>query len=101
MSLLSPPSSKEEATTIIVRQENDETTSLYELLNEEASDREESFYVDPTTGYMVTTSHGHWVRGKGCCGSGCRHCPWREEQKKEELGDMEEAHTLLYRGGEN
>ncbi|MCA8833183.1 DUF5522 domain-containing protein [Hymenobacter pini] len=34
-------------------------------------------------GYMVFTEQYHRRRGY-CCGSGCRHCPWR---KKEGDGD--------------
>ena len=30
-------------------------------------------------GYLVFTAEYHRKRGY-CCGSGCRHCPWREEK---------------------
>jgi hypothetical protein len=33
-------------------------------------------YIDPATGYGVFTSYWHLQRGS-CCGSGCRHCPWK------------------------
>jgi len=33
-------------------------------------------YVDPETGYKVFTEVAHLERGY-CCGSGCRHCPYR------------------------
>lgn len=33
------------------------------------------FYYE--NGYLVLTEAGHLARGY-CCGSGCRHCPWRE-----------------------
>ncbi|MCB0359511.1 MAG: hypothetical protein KDD44_07735 [Bdellovibrionales bacterium] len=33
-------------------------------------------YVDPLTGYEVMTER--FLRERGhCCGSGCRHCPYR------------------------
>lgn len=35
------------------------------------------FYFDPETGFVVFTAAYHRRRGF-CCGSGCRHCPWRE-----------------------
>ena len=37
-------------------------------------------YIDPQTGYLVMTSV--YLRAQdGCCGNGCRHCPWpRTEQ---------------------
>ncbi|TNE59284.1 MAG: hypothetical protein EP344_08915 [Bacteroidetes bacterium] len=31
-------------------------------------------------GYMVFTAHFLFKRGK-CCGSGCRHCPYRTKKK--------------------
>lgn len=34
-----------------------------------------SFYLDPATGFLVTTEVEHRRRGR-CCGSGCRHCPF-------------------------
>ena len=36
-------------------------------------------YTDPTTSYTVFTRLAHLKRGK-CCGSGCRHCPWRGQR---------------------
>ncbi|MGI4833432.1 MAG: DUF5522 domain-containing protein [Janthinobacterium lividum] len=32
-------------------------------------------------GYLVFTEQYHHRRGF-CCGSGCRHCPWRKENGK-------------------
>ena len=36
----------------------------------------ESGYLDPDTGLFVFTSVALTLKGE-CCGSGCRHCPWR------------------------
>jgi len=38
------------------------------------------FYYTPE-GYLVFTEQYHRRRGY-CCGSGCRHCPWRKKDKK-------------------
>lgn len=35
-------------------------------------------YVDPGSGYFVFTAAYLAARGT-CCGSGCRHCPYRRE----------------------
>ena len=35
----------------------------------------EDYYYDGP--YLVFTAAYHLKRGS-CCGSGCRHCPWRE-----------------------
>jgi len=32
-------------------------------------------------GYIVFTEKYHLKRGY-CCQSGCRHCPWKEKEKK-------------------
>ncbi|WP_164981338.1 DUF5522 domain-containing protein [Silvibacterium dinghuense] len=34
------------------------------------------YYMDGP--YLVFTAEYHLRRGY-CCGSGCRHCPWRDE----------------------
>jgi hypothetical protein len=36
----------------------------------------EDYYYDGP--YLVFTAAYHLKRGS-CCGSGCRHCPWREK----------------------
>ena len=37
------------------------------------------FYLDPN-GLMVVTAH--FLRNRGyCCGSGCRHCPYTDEER--------------------
>ena len=36
--------------------------------------------------YVVFTEAYHLRRGS-CCGSGCRHCPWRGREEKAESGD--------------
>lgn len=40
----------------------------------------EDYYLED--GYLVFTEAYHRKRGY-CCGSGCRHCPWREEREGE------------------
>ncbi|MFN4079956.1 MAG: DUF5522 domain-containing protein [Saprospiraceae bacterium] len=39
----------------------------------------EDYYME--SGYMVFTERYHLKRGF-CCGSGCRHCPWRGCDKR-------------------
>uniref|UniRef100_A0A8C5QTC7 Chromosome 1 open reading frame 53 n=1 Tax=Leptobrachium leishanense TaxID=445787 RepID=A0A8C5QTC7_9ANUR len=39
-------------------------------------------YIDPSTGYCVFTRTAHLRREK-CCGSGCRHCPYGQENVKD------------------
>jgi Family of unknown function (DUF5522) len=34
-------------------------------------------YLDPASGLFVFTSVALALKG-ACCGSGCRHCPWRK-----------------------
>lgn len=50
-------------------------------LHTEACAKGLDFYTDPSTGYQVFTELYHKRRGS-CCGSGCRHCPWRSQEKK-------------------
>jgi hypothetical protein len=38
-------------------------------------------YLDPKTGYFVMTS-GYLQRRAHCCGKGCRHCPWPQEEQR-------------------
>ncbi|MBX2974679.1 MAG: hypothetical protein KF721_01005 [Ignavibacteriaceae bacterium] len=47
-------------------------------LHLKACEQEKAFYTDPVTGYSVFTAYYHLRRG-GCCGSGCRHCPYHQE----------------------
>lgn len=49
--------------------------SSFEQLHAEAEAARASAYVDPETGYRVTTTVGHLRRGY-CCGEACRHCPF-------------------------
>jgi len=55
------------------------TVSPIEQLHELACARGEEVYTDPDTGYMVFTRVAHLARGK-CCGSGCRHCPYKRDK---------------------
>lgn len=41
--------------------------------------RQEDFYIDEN-GRICFTEEYHLKRGY-CCGSGCRHCPYRQEKK--------------------
>lgn len=38
-------------------------------------------YADPETGYTVLTSATLLAQGR-CCGSGCRHCPYDEDERR-------------------
>lgn len=38
-------------------------------------------YTDPDTGLTVFTSLALTLQGR-CCGSGCRHCPYDEEEQR-------------------
>ncbi len=49
-------------------------TDFYALHNS-ACEAQQTFYVDPQTGFHVFTEYALKQRGK-CCGSGCRHCPY-------------------------
>lgn len=40
----------------------------------------DDYYMDGP--YLVFTAAYHRKRGY-CCGSGCRHCPWRDDTAKE------------------
>jgi hypothetical protein len=46
------------------------------LRHKEAVKKERDFYIDPETGLTVFTALYLYNRGS-CCGSGCRHCPYR------------------------
>jgi hypothetical protein len=37
-------------------------------------------YIDPESGYVVLTEATLRARGE-CCGSGCRHCPYPQEEQ--------------------
>lgn len=38
-------------------------------------------YLDPTTGFTVFTSQALLAQGH-CCGSGCRHCPFDDAERR-------------------
>lgn len=47
-------------------------------LHKEAIYNKQKYYIDPATGKKVLTSY--YLKNRGfCCCSGCRHCPWDEE----------------------
>ena len=54
-----------------------------EELHREAFMRGERNYIDPATGFTVFTALAHLQRGR-CCGSKCRHCPYRWQNVKPE-----------------
>ncbi|MDH3624559.1 MAG: DUF5522 domain-containing protein [Myxococcales bacterium] len=47
----------------------------------EATARGEDGYIDPETGFFVMTAEFLRARAE-CCGSGCRHCPYSEEEQR-------------------
>lgn len=46
-----------------------------------AVERGDDGYIDPETGLFVMTAEFLRARG-GCCGSGCRHCPYGPEEQR-------------------
>lgn len=49
-------------------------------LHQAACQRREAGYIDPQSGLFVLTSH--YLREQlECCGSGCRHCPYSENDR--------------------
>jgi hypothetical protein len=38
-------------------------------------------YLDPETGFTVFTAVSLLAQGR-CCGSGCRHCPYGEDEQR-------------------
>ena len=52
-----------------------------EALHANACARGDHSYTDPDTGYQVFTEIAHCARGR-CCGSGCRHCPWKKRGRR-------------------
>jgi hypothetical protein len=47
-------------------------------VREEGLKEGEDYYLED--GYLVFTEAYHLKRGY-CCGLGCRHCPWPEEEE--------------------
>lgn len=64
-------------------------------LHQNACDKGELTYIDPATGYSVFTELSHKQRGK-CCGSGCRHCPYRHENVTDKASKIQQP-AVLYR----
>lgn len=51
-------------------------------LHQQACEAREFGYTDPDSGLFVMTSF--YLRERGyCCGSGCRHCPFSEDERWE------------------
>jgi hypothetical protein len=44
----------------------------------------DEYYLSPE-GYIIFTEKYHLKRGY-CCQSGCRHCPWKDNDKKKKDG---------------
>jgi hypothetical protein len=49
--------------------------------HDKAVRRGDQTYVDPVTGYLVFTAAALLERSE-CCRSGCRHCPYAEEERQ-------------------
>ncbi|HEX4490386.1 MAG TPA: DUF5522 domain-containing protein [Acidimicrobiia bacterium] len=49
--------------------------------HDEATARGDETYLDPATGYVVLTAATLLARGE-CCGSGCRHCPYPDDERR-------------------
>ena len=56
-------------------------TEKQQILHDQAVEKGQRHYVDPETGFWVFTALQ--LRAKGaCCGQGCRHCPWPEDEQR-------------------
>jgi hypothetical protein len=56
------------------------STTILTKLHDEAVAKDQNFYIDPATGFIVMTSVGLTRRGK-CCNQKCRHCPYKKDEK--------------------
>ena len=74
-----------------------DATSGWRRLHDEASRNRETFYLDPETGLAVFTEFGLRQRG-GCCGSGCRHCPYESARAEGGGGDPGDRPPLWLTG---
>ncbi|MFZ9595115.1 MAG: DUF5522 domain-containing protein [Bdellovibrionia bacterium] len=63
-----------------MNQTKSEIEKLCQKLHEEAIQANQDFYIDPKTGYLVSTQV-RLKRQKVCCQSGCRHCPYGFQAK--------------------
>jgi len=68
--------------------------SRFEALHAAAVRQGRDYYIDPETGYRVTTELGHKRRGS-CCGCGCRHCPYGHENVPADLRKRTESEPEL------
>lgn len=66
---------------------------LWQEIHRRASLEGRLSYVDPATGLSVFTEVYHKGRGY-CCGSGCRHCPWRIEKESGALSEQSGAANI-------
>ena len=55
-------------------------TTNAQQAHDAAERRNQTGYVDPKTGLLVLTATYLLDRGH-CCGAGCRHCPYPEEEQ--------------------
>jgi len=53
----------------------------YEQQHRDALSRGEPGYIDRYTQLFVLTGQSLLEQGQ-CCGRGCRHCPWPEEEQR-------------------
>lgn len=54
---------------------------------------DENTYIDPCSGYMVFTEE-FLKKRKTCCGNGCRHCPYKQENVPE--GKRKKFNSAFY-----
>ncbi|MBU6374918.1 MAG: ABC transporter substrate-binding protein [Bdellovibrionales bacterium] len=69
-------------------------TSEIEALHRAACEAQQLFYLDPMTGYSVTTRFAHLERGS-CCTNGCRHCPYVEDMLGRSLAVPEKPVRII------
>lgn len=67
-------------------------TDFYTLHNS-ACEANQTFYVDPKTGFHVFTEYALKQRGK-CCGSGCRHCPYNHRNVVDKVTKIQQPAFL-------
>jgi ATP-binding cassette subfamily B (MDR/TAP) protein 1 len=68
----------------------------FSSLHDKACAADDLTYTDPETGYSVMTEVAHKKRGT-CCGSGCRHCPFKHENVKDKSNRIQQP-AFMYEG---